>query len=765
MKRKVSICTLCASSAQSASDYLEQKLRGYDPEAVSADFGDAEAFADAVGKCACDGGIIVAAAPLSMFLNAKIRLLKLFSSKTVRSSAVIAAMGDDVPEKEKDIHSAIPEKAKAFVSADGRYSAFAKELGEGIVIFMPLDESLIDGVFASGLSAILQKAFPDAAKPKKAGLAQVKDSVKKVIDSGRTVAVSPCGTAKALLSVINAVPDADDAFVPESTQRDMLENESVEDYIAQSAKLSKETAKTDWGIGISDIITDENGEDYVVVCVADSERAKAARVFAVPGEEKKHLIAAAVIQLCGMLEELSATGLVIPDIPKKPKNSKTPLIIAIAAIAVAIIACLVIAFVLGRENTDSTLSNADAPLHAAGTVEENTNVFIGYHGGSGLEDFDSDAVAVVPEETTTSLLTESKTVTAVISTTKAVTEKVTKIITTVIQTAKTTKATTTKTTTEATTKATTTETTQKTTVTTTQKPETTTKKETTEATTGESTSASGKFVFKVYGYGHGVGMSQNGAIHMAKNGSDYKEIVTHYFPDTTLKTDSSTPATIKYGGKDIPIVEYLCRSTKPEIGASAPLEALKAQIVAIYTYAKHYGFEVRADQHVYDEDYAYEGTNIHKACLAVLGMESDDGTPAAQYVDYNGSAAFTCYYSTSAGKTASASSVWGGTKYPYLAGGVSSPEDPKATEFEISAEDMKKLIGNYASEKNLDMKLGDNPAEWLKIVSHDGCRGESCGYVTTMRVGNYEMRGNAFRANVMKYKIRSHCFTFEYIPA
>lgn len=37
------------------------------------------------------------------------------------------------------------------------------------------------------------------------------------------------------------------------------------------------------------------------------------------------------------------------------------------------------------------------------------------------------------------------------------------------------------------------------------------------------------FTFTVYGAGHGVGMSQNGANYMAKQGSSYKEILTHYY--------------------------------------------------------------------------------------------------------------------------------------------------------------------------------------------------------------------------------------------
>ena len=39
----------------------------------------------------------------------------------------------------------------------------------------------------------------------------------------------------------------------------------------------------------------------------------------------------------------------------------------------------------------------------------------------------------------------------------------------------------------------------------------------------------GNFIFTVYGYGHGVGLSQNGANYMAQQGSDYREILKHYY--------------------------------------------------------------------------------------------------------------------------------------------------------------------------------------------------------------------------------------------
>lgn len=40
------------------------------------------------------------------------------------------------------------------------------------------------------------------------------------------------------------------------------------------------------------------------------------------------------------------------------------------------------------------------------------------------------------------------------------------------------------------------------------------------------------FTFSVKGYGHGVGLSQYGADYMARQGSDYREILSHYYPNS-----------------------------------------------------------------------------------------------------------------------------------------------------------------------------------------------------------------------------------------
>ena len=44
----------------------------------------------------------------------------------------------------------------------------------------------------------------------------------------------------------------------------------------------------------------------------------------------------------------------------------------------------------------------------------------------------------------------------------------------------------------------------------------------------------GAFTFTVRGWGHGVGMSQAGAVFLAKQGADYREILAHYYPGAAL---------------------------------------------------------------------------------------------------------------------------------------------------------------------------------------------------------------------------------------
>ena len=45
----------------------------------------------------------------------------------------------------------------------------------------------------------------------------------------------------------------------------------------------------------------------------------------------------------------------------------------------------------------------------------------------------------------------------------------------------------------------------------------------------------GNYIIKGGGYGHGIGMSQNGANEMAKAGKTYDEILQFFYPGTEVK--------------------------------------------------------------------------------------------------------------------------------------------------------------------------------------------------------------------------------------
>lgn len=45
----------------------------------------------------------------------------------------------------------------------------------------------------------------------------------------------------------------------------------------------------------------------------------------------------------------------------------------------------------------------------------------------------------------------------------------------------------------------------------------------------------GNYIFKVRGYGHGLGMSQYSADYMARQGSDYREILAHFYEGTKIE--------------------------------------------------------------------------------------------------------------------------------------------------------------------------------------------------------------------------------------
>ena len=280
------------------------------------------------------------------------------------------------------------------------------------------------------------------------------------------------------------------------------------------------------------------------------------------------------------------------------------------------------------------------------------------------------------------------------------------------------------------------------------------------STTAPQPSTSGVFTFYVFGYGHGVGMSQTGANYLANQGWTWAEILSHYYydPDTSIVQGDTYPATIKYAGTDYDTREYLAKALESEMGASFHREALKAQCVAIYTFAKHNKYNLDSDAH------AYATTMPSSVVYSVVDEVMNNGF----YIAYGNGAALTPFHAMSAGKTTSYYNVWGKnseTHVSYLAGGRKSYGDYLHNDFKsvytITSEDLKKLI---ESNDDLKVKLSGDPSTWLTILTHDQAVREDIGYVSTINVGGMVLTGNDFRIKVMEGRIRSHCFALQYTP-
>ena len=186
--------------------------------------------------------------------------------------------------------------------------------------------------------------------------------------------------------------------------------------------------------------------------------------------------------------------------------------------------------------------------------------------------------------------------------------------------------------------------------------------------------ASPTLVIKGSGYGHGVGMSQEGALGYAEHGYTYQAILAHYYTGTALGSVSQqTKVTVMIGGKvhTIPLETYVRGVVGAEMPASWPLAALEAQAVASRTYAltDHAGgshFDVYADT----RSQVYLGAKAHTA-----QTNAAVAATAGQVVTYAGQPAITYFFASSGGMTESVQNAFpGAAPEPWLRG-VPDPYD------------------------------------------------------------------------------------------
>lgn len=270
----------------------------------------------------------------------------------------------------------------------------------------------------------------------------------------------------------------------------------------------------------------------------------------------------------------------------------------------------------------------------------------------------------------------------------------------------------------------------------------------------EDAEPSGSFVFTVYGYGHGVGMSQTGAIEYAKRGYSYREILTHYYAGVSLDFEAPPEELSVHNVRDgktvtAPPEELIAGVIEGEIGSGCPLEAQKAQAVAAYTYILYQNRKGNLAELAYKTP----SSTALSASDEVLG----------EYVSYNENPILAVFFSTSSGKTTTSSNVWGGSEMPYLQA-VESLEPNSSKDFHSSKTYTARELAERV-KKQTGITLSGNPSGWFTILEHDAAVDAETGYVRSISIaGQKKVSGDYFRSKILGYGIKSHCFHIEYFP-
>lgn len=732
-------------------------------------FTDSRELFSALAGAFGDSETVVLAAAERHYIEIKKLLFDALRTKTAFSDKIAEAL-----EKADEDQCLMPADAQILVTDDGKYSGFIEKSGKQMLVFLPLSDGRCAKV-AEELKLVflpVEKVAESAntTEPDANGAGELsaeekcdpEEVVELLKERGLSAAVASSKNSPFVFSVLPYDDGSDfgDVIFAQSVDVERQEDESHGEYIAAMAGRARAKSGASVGAAISNVFRndDEDSKHFMLICIADENKARVFKVFSRKGETTQEFIYACVHRLYSALADYARNGFVMHDVsddasiiitdgehPSHHKSApvrsgkKTALIVA-SVILIAVLIGTAVTFLVKGYGSQSGASLIGA--RTQDTTESGTGDIIGVIDDiiiADVEDPNGDASNEQSSDSTAAQSTDSGKTTGeqTNGTVPGSIAEGSTVLTTVISTKPTTRP----------------NTTGKPTTKPTQKP--------TETTTRHSSSKTGTFVFTVYGYGHGVGMSQNGASEYARRGWTYKQILLHYYnnPGISLVKDSKLPSKVTYNGKSYSLAEYLGKTAYAEVGPSAPLESIKSQMVAIYTYAKRQNFKMTTSNHAFRESYAGTSSSIENAIKATLG----------EYLAYYGSPAFTPYFSTAAGKTASSANVWGGSQssYPYLAGGRTSPEGNVKRTLTISSEELRKKVEAYNAKVDSSKRitLQSNPAQWIKILEHDSARGSSCGYISSMRIGNQTMRGNAFRLNIMgAATLRSHCFTFTYTP-
>lgn len=220
----------------------------------------------------------------------------------------------------------------------------------------------------------------------------------------------------------------------------------------------------------------------------------------------------------------------------------------------------------------------------------------------------------------------------------------------------------------------------------------------------------------------------------------------------TLYVTNNSAGGVKVSGSTIDILSQIVEA---EMGSGYEMEALKAQAVCKYSWLLCSGATTgKSYPGVAMKPASTKSINAVKSVLSVVAC-------------YNGKVAQTFCYAFSAGKTANASDLWGGS-YPWVTA-VDSSVDKNAKNYltvnTYKADDIARWVKGYY--KDIDLTKIEDKNTWF-VPEYDS----NNLYVTWIKIGGVKKRGSHLRTYVLTSAncgsgkgLRSPAYTISYNAA
>ena len=288
-------------------------------------FTDSRELFSALAGAFGDSETVVLAASERHYIEIKKLLFDALRTKTASSDRIA-----EVLEKADEDQCLMPADAQILVTDDGKYSGFIEKSGSQTLVFLPLSDGRCAKV-AEELKLVFlpvekvaesaNTTEPDAngaGEPSAEEKCDPEEVVALLKERGLSVAVASSKNSPFVFSVLPYDDESDfgDAIFAQSVDIERQEDESHGEYIAAMAGRARAKSGASIGAAISNVFRndDENSKHFMLICIADENKARVFKVFSRKGETTQEFIYACVHRLYSALADYARNGFVMHDV-------------------------------------------------------------------------------------------------------------------------------------------------------------------------------------------------------------------------------------------------------------------------------------------------------------------------------------------------------------------------------------------------------------------------------------------------------------------